>query len=218
MRQRNAYLCSALMMVLLATSPAWALLAGFNVDIHMDIDPTGRTIANDFHIEGTIKSGPPLGAPGGGGWAHPPKLVWQMNDLFPSWTGETNLFQPDTTDPDENTWLFHMDWWFPPGSPEGYVFCQVLHLGLLFDVECHNTVIDLVGWWTWDGEPLQQTPTQGPTLNGGAVLIPGFDVQDQGEPQRIQIRNDSGKSPVVPGINATQVLAMDLLVLKKEEM
>ena len=61
MRKRNVRMVFALVLLLCVGSPAWALIAGFNADIHMDID---GVIANDFHIEGRIKSGL-----SGGGWS-----------------------------------------------------------------------------------------------------------------------------------------------------
>ena len=55
----------------------WAIIAGFNQDIHMDIDIQG-VVANDFHIEGRIKSGVP-----GGSWSQPPTLVSHIDGGFP---------------------------------------------------------------------------------------------------------------------------------------
>ena len=206
MRQMNLHLFFALTVLVLVASPVWALLAGFNVDVHMDIDPTGRTIANDFHIKGTVKSGEP-----DSGWANKPQLVMQIGAGFPIFVISDFMPVDDPKEPGaQNTWAFEADWSFPPGDPGGYKYCEVIHLGLLFDVECHNTVIDIVGWWTLDGKRLENGQ------NGGYVLIPGFDVQDRQSPQILQIRNDTGKG-IDPGVGG-RTLQVDLLVLTAEQM
>jgi len=71
---------------------------------------------------------------------------------------------------------------------------------LFFDVTCHNVAVDLVGWWTIDGQPI---PPGGPVPppNGGAVPIPGFEVLDtplQG-PQKVTMHNDSHLFDGAPG-------------------
>ncbi len=186
--------------LVLMASPGLALLTGWNADVHMDIDPTGGTIANDFHVEGIVKSGPP-----GGGWSKPPVLALHIDDRF---TQFAYVIMPDPGDPDQNTFFFKADW-----SGAEYRYCEVLHLGLLFDVECHNLVIELVGWWTFNGEPLGGQ-------NRGHVLIPGFDVQDEVRPQRLQVRNDSGGGGIggiSEGING-YLRQMDVVAMTREEL
>ena len=199
MRQMSLQLLLALILLLCIGSPAFALIAGFNADIHMDID---GVIADDFHIEGRIKSGPWMG-----GWSQPPVLVLHIDGMFPNFT---RSIVPDNTVPGENTYKFTADW---SGHP--YQYCEILHLGLFFDVECHNLVIDLVGWWTAGGRRIIDGK------NGGAVLIPGFDVQDQQQPQLLQIRNDSAQivddGGILPGIHG-QIVQMDVSVLSREEL
>ncbi len=202
MSKRNVQVLFALVLLVCAGSPAWAIIAGFNADIHMDLEGVE---ANDFHIEGRIKSGPWMD-----GWSGPPVLVMHIDDRFPLFV---HNIVPDPSVPGENTYKFTADWSFPPGTGEGYKYCEILHLGLFFDVECHNLVIDLVGWWTVDGKPIGGK-------NGGAVLIPGFDVQDQQIPQLLQIRNDShyvDDGGIQPGING-RVVEMHVAVLSREEM
>jgi hypothetical protein len=179
-------------------SPAWALLTGFNADIHMDIDRTSQTKANDFHVEGIIKSGPV-----GGAWSKLPVLVMHVDDRFPNFAYNIT---PDHADPDQNTFFFKADW-----SGAEYRYCEVLHLGLLFDVECHNMVIELVGWWTFNGAPL-------PGQNAGRVLIPGFDVRDDNTPRRLQIRNDSGGGGgAAAGING-YLRQLEVITMTREEI
>ena len=50
----NAKLVLCLSIVGILSPSALAIIAGFNADIHMDIP---GAVANDFHIEGTLKSG-----------------------------------------------------------------------------------------------------------------------------------------------------------------
>jgi hypothetical protein len=166
----NAKLVLCLSIVGILSPAALAIIAGFNADIHMDI-PNG--VANDFHIEGTLKSGV-----AGGNWNRPPILVGHIDGSFPIFN---YAITPDTTNPDQNVYKFKADW-----SGFTYKYCEILHLGLFFDLECNNLVIDLVGWWTFNGQRLGG-------VNGGAIPIVGFMVQDQMDqgPQRLRILNDS---------------------------
>ncbi|MCK6484228.1 MAG: GEVED domain-containing protein [Phycisphaerae bacterium] len=185
--------------------PAAAIVVGVNIDIHQDI--IGPVMPNDFHIEGRIESGRPLGDPGGGGWSQPPVLIDHIDDMFPMFN---YTIVPDPSMPGENWYRFTADWRLPPGHP-GIPFCTIIHLGLFFDVTCHNIVIDLIGWWTRDGVPLQSGS------NSGFVPLIGFWVQDQptGTPQFIQLRNDSGtESPPIFG----QMVQMDLVAMTQDEM
>ena len=185
----------AMLLVSVLPGNAWAIIAGFNVDIHMDKD---GVIANDFHIEGRIKSGPP-----GSNWLNPPILVGHIDDLFPNFQPD---IQPDPGSPDQNEFFFKADWW-----GREYKYCEILHLGLFFDLECHNLVIDLVGWWTRDGKPIGG-------VNGGAVPIPGFIVRDQPEqgPQTFTIRNDSSQGQQ-EGIRQ-RIMQMGLVGMTREEL
>jgi hypothetical protein len=176
-------------------------VAGFNQDIHMDMDIPG-VVANDFHIEGRLKSGV-----AGGGWSQPPTLISHIDGGFPNFK---HFIQPDPGDPEQNSFVFRADW-----SGETYTFGDVVHLGLFFDVTCHNIVLDLVGWWTYDGGPISASdPDRVGLLNGGAIPVPGFDVQDQppdGLPQVVRIRNDSHLSEVGEGGIQTEIVQMELV-------
>jgi hypothetical protein len=162
-------------------NPSNPIIVGTNFDVHMDVGDAD-TIANDFHIEGSIESGPR-----DSNWAYPPVLISHVDDLF------TNFNISITPDPtgggtgDDNWFDIAIDW-----SGADVPYCSVIHLGLKFEVTCHNIIIDLEGWWTLDGVQMQNG------LNGGFVPIVGFDVQDGvgGDPsqqglQTIQLRNDS---------------------------
>ena len=153
--------------LLVALEPeAWAIVAGFNQDIHMDIDIPG-VVVDDFHIEGRIKSGVP-----GGSWSQLPTLISHVDGGFPIFK---HSIQPDFSDPEQNSFIFRADW-----SGETYTYCDVIHLGLFFDVTCHNIVIDLVGWWTIDGRPVSASfEVLTGLLNGGTIPIPGFEVEDR---------------------------------------
>ena len=152
-----------------AATPAVALLAGFNVDIHQD---NPDIIANDFHIEGRIESGDP-----GSDFGNPPVLVDHIDDLFPFFNYS---FTPDPSS-DGNWYFFTADWW---GAD--YPYCSILHLGLLFDVDGANVVIDLVGWWTVDGQRVSTG------ANFGYIPIPGFDVTDPEQRMILQNGNNDG--------------------------
>lgn len=169
-KNMNAKTVMCLSMIVMVSPAALAIIAGFNADIHMDIP---GAIANDFHIEGTLKSGMI-----GGNWNRPPILVGNINGSFPTFGFSIT---PDTTNPDQNVYKFRADW-----KGFTYKYCDILHLGLFFDLECHNLVIDLVGWWTLDGQRLGG-------FNGGTIPISGFIVQDQPQqgPQHMRVLNDS---------------------------
>ncbi len=195
-------LCICLLVVFCCAQTTWGLLVGFNPDIHMDV-PNAR--ANDFHIEGRIQSGDP-----GGNWSSPPSLVWAVGGGF---TDLNVGMAADRSDPAENWYIFWADW-----TGTTFSYCDVLHLGLLFDVECHNVAVDLVGWWTLNGEPIGQ----GYTPNGGAVPVVGFKVQDN-PPEGSQVyrlRNDShlmDNTPgAAPGIH-TEIVQLELVSLARAE-
>jgi len=201
-------ICACIALFALA-QPTNAILVGYNPDIHMDIP---GVVANDFHIEGRIQSGDP-----DGNWSDPPKLIVHIDDRFPEFSYS---IEPDRSDPDQNWFIFKADW-----SGADYHYCDVLHLGLLFDVRCHNVAVDLVGWWTKDGQPIPvPPPPQGPP-NGGAVPVPGFSVADNPieGPQRYTIYNDSH---LWPGLNAgeykpgiqLEIVQLELVSLNRAQL
>ena len=177
------------------------LVAGINIDVHQDI----QADVNDFHIEGRIESGLPLGAPNGGNWSSPPVLLSHIDDIFPNFS---YTIAPDLNDPAENWYIFKADWWTDVTIP----YCTVLHLGLEFEVTCHNIIIDLVGWWTHNGQPV------GTGANGGFVPIPGFDVQDNipglpADTQVMRLQNGNLNGEQEPGEIQTEIVQMDLVGL-----
>jgi len=205
-------LISVVVLLVALESQSWAIIAGFNQDIHMDIDIPGLA-ANDFHIEGRIKSGVP-----GGKFSQPPTLIGHIDGGFPIFK---HSIQPDFDDPEQNSFIFRADWY-----GETYAYCDVIHLGLFFDVTCHNIVIDLVGWWTIDGMPVSSSfPVRTGLLNGGMIPIPGFEVEDrppEQEPQVVRIRNDSNissdRSETGTGGIQIEIMQMDLVGMSRDEL
>ena len=228
---------SAVVLLAGLQSQALAIVAGFNQDIHMDIDIPG-VVANDFHIEGRIKSGVP-----GGSWSQPPILIGHVDGGFPNFK---HSILPDLSDPQQNSFIFRADF-----SGKIYTYCTVIHLGLFFDVTCHNIVIDLVGWWTLDGKPVFPPapappfpgpipgpvpdpgsdiivvpvpipiPVPGGPQNGGAVPVPGFEVEDRPAdklPQTVRIRNDSHLSELHEGGIPIEIVQMDLVGVSPSEL
>ncbi len=171
---------------LLAAPPAVALWAGINIDVHQDnLD----VIANDFHVEGRIESGNP-----GGNWGNPPVLLEHVDDLFPDFSYSI------TPDPDsEGNWFFFTADW----SGADYPYCSILHLGLLFDVEGANVVVDLVGWWTLDGERIDTGQ------NLGFFPVPGFDVSD--EAQTLRLQNGIVDGIINPGEIPIEIVNLDVV-------
>jgi len=204
MRKKLVFTFVVLASLCLASPRVWALAVGANWDIHMDIP---GVIANDFHVEGRIESGTP-----GGNWSEPPVLIQHIDGKFPNFVP---TIVPDMTDPGQNWYIFKADW-----SGADYVYCEVLHLGLQFDVTCHNVIIDLVGWWTINGQRLPPPPNGPP--NGGAVPLPGFNVRDQvvGSPQFMSLHNDShlfGEGISQQGIPMS-IVQLDAVSMTAEEM
>ena len=181
------------------------IIAGINIDIHQDIDDPTVSV-NDFHIEGRIESGVPLSA-GGGGWSNPPVLVTHIDDLFDDFSF---VIVPDYSDPEENWFFIQADWKMSDGSAIPY--CTVLHLGLKFKVTCHNVIIDIVGWWTSNGQPVQAG------ANGGYIPIPGFNVQDgiqmPVQTQQIRIQNGNNNGDQEPGEIPLEIVEMKLAALE----
>ncbi|MGB2864492.1 MAG: GEVED domain-containing protein [Sedimentisphaerales bacterium] len=202
-------LFASAVVLLVAFGPeAWAIVAGFNQDIHMDIDIPG-VVANDFHIEGRIKSGVP-----GGSFSQPPTLISHIDGGFPNFK---HSILPDFSDPEQNSFIFRADF-----SGETYTYSDIIHLGLFFDVTCHNIVIDLVGWWTIDGRPVSASfEVRTGLLNGGTIPIPGFEVEDrppEKDPQVVRVRNDSNLSEIAAGGIETEIVQMDLVGMSQEEL
>jgi hypothetical protein len=155
---------------------ALAVEAGITLDVHQDIYDQGLW-PNDFHIEGLICSN--------NGTA--PVIIDRIDGPFPFFTYTLDKL------PGGDCWYwFEATWWAPQGQ---YIpYCTVIHLGLLFDVDAANVVIDLVGWWTRDGMPVGDLI--GNLNNSGYVPLIGFNVQDTGSPQIITIGN--GDIPITP--------------------
>jgi hypothetical protein len=153
--------------------PAYAVQAGVTLDVHQDI--TVQTLLpNDFHIEGYICSHVGL-----------PTLVSHLDDIFPNF--QYTMTKVNPSDPDDCWYWFEATWWFTPGT--GYIpFCTVLHLGVLFDVDAANVIIDLIGWWTRNGQPVGGI-IGGNLQNHGYVPVIGFNVADTGGPQVVTVGN-----------------------------
>ena len=193
------------------------LNVGINIDIHQDLNnpqSAGFDPAldpDDFHVEGRVESGLPLGAPGGGGWSDPPVLVDHFDGLLPYvFPNFSYSITPDYGDPGENWYIFRADW---SGMP--IPWCNKIHLGVKFDVVCHNVIIDLVGWWTLGGNPY---PAGG--ADQGQIPIPGFNVQDNILPEVMperprQSMRLSYEGPLPPRITKLDVAVMDAETAKQ---
>ena len=202
MKLKLLFVCAAVLL-LNVTPVAFGLVVGFNPDIHVDIPGTG-VVANDFHVQGRLESGN-----WGGNWSNPPVLISHIDGGFPTFKYSiTN----DTSDPCGQNWYnFTADW-----SGKDYHYCEVIHLGLFFDVTCNNVAVNLVGWWTKNGQPIVPPP-----VNGGAVPIPGFNVRDlsrPGMPQMISLFNQSGGGGGGGSKIDTEIVQMDVVSLTKEEL
>jgi hypothetical protein len=154
---------------------------GMNIDVHMDIP---GEVANDFHIEGIVKS------------TCAPKLKDHIDGLFPNFTYSFTPLGGDLYE-------FKADWTGAPGQIVQY--CEILHLGLLFEVCCRNVMIDLVGWWTFDGNRIGGGAVAGAIANDGYWPVVGFEVQDNlalpittTGPQTLRLHNDSALGSPIP--------------------
>jgi len=195
-------LCFALIAAV-APQAASAIEAGINIDIHQDLNVPPAQLPTGFYISGRLESGPAVGEPGGGGWSQPAVLIDHVDGIF---TQFTYGIAPDPTDPGENWYTFWCQWELPPASP-GVPFCTTVHLGLLFDLTCHNVVIDVSGVWTFQGQPIPLG------VNQGFVPIPGFRVVDNEQPQLIHLQNGNANGTPEPGEIETQIVQMDLLAV-----
>jgi hypothetical protein len=217
------------LLVLLASTPAYAIRVGWNVDIHQgkfggpNNPENPNDYANDFHIWGVLESGvgdnnPPtyLGQVNfetNGPFVIPPWMI-KPDGLRLGWDGSRITDDPDSlVDPPARPlpagappislggpfYYFDANW-----STEGQIpYCTWMHFGVEFDETCHNIGYWLQGVWTKDGEDPVGNP------------IYGFDVQD-GWPntpapgtQKIRIQNASRVE--------TMPHQMDLMILTKEE-
>jgi hypothetical protein len=163
-------------LALAGAAPALAVQAGITLDVHQDIFDQALW-PNDFHIEGLICSND-------GTW---PVLIDHIDGPFTLFSHSIYKL------PGDDCWYwFEATWATPPGL---YIpYCTVIHLGLLFDVDAANVIIDLVGWWTRDGMPVGGII--GNLNNTGYVPLVGFNVQDTASPQKITIGN--GDIPITP--------------------
>ncbi|HRX85015.1 MAG TPA: GEVED domain-containing protein, partial [Phycisphaerae bacterium] len=182
---------------LLAAAEASAIEAGINIDVHQDIVGPHP---NGFLLTGRVESGAPLGEPGGGGWSQPPALVDHVNGPF---TNFAYAIVPDPADPGENWYLVTLQWDLPPETP-GLPYCMPVHLGVLFDLTCHNVVIDVTGTWLLNGTPI------GIGMNQGFVPVPGFLVNDRPE-QWLHLQNGNGNGVPEPGEIESRIVQMDVL-------
>jgi hypothetical protein len=182
------------------------LSVGINIDIHQDINDPGRE-PNDFHLEGLIKSGLPAGVPGGGGWSDRPVLISHIDGdgNFPNFDCEISTV---TSDPNENSYVFRADWW----SDTDILYCTEIHVGLEFEVTCHNVISKTKGWWTRNG---QRTGTSG--VNKGFVPVPGFDVRDNilfppdpVMPQTVRLQNGNLDGEPQQGEISTEIISLNL--------
>jgi hypothetical protein len=171
--------CSGLVaLALLGGAPARAVEAGITMDVHQDVDNPALW-PNDFHVEGMICS-----------HGTPPVLLQHIDALFPHFTYTITKVNP--ADPLDCWYWFEATWWLDPGI---YIpYCTILHMGLLFDVDSANVIIDLVGWWTRDGMPVGRMKAN--LANQGYVPLVGFNVADATSPQTLTLAN--GIVPIAP--------------------
>jgi len=153
----------AILALTLLAGDGYALLVGWNVDIHQNKFLDG---ANDFHMTGVLEDG-------GDG----PSLLSHIDGPFTTFDYDIEEgsqgppfydFTADWNDVDTNMY------------PSGYIpYCSWIHLGLEFDEECHNIGYWLRGTWTRDGIDPENSPMY------------GFKVDDLAPMQYIRIQNAS---------------------------
>jgi hypothetical protein len=161
-------------LLLAGGAPAWAVEAGITLDVHQDVFPQNLW-PNDFHIEGLVCSH-------GGA----PTVINHIDGPFVHFT---YTITPTT----DCYYWFEATWWNDHGT--GYIpYCTVIHLGVLFDVDASNIVIDTTGWWTRDGLPVGGMRSE--LHNLGYVPTMGFDVEDTASPQKIRMGN--GQLSILP--------------------
>ena len=179
------WMVGTLVVLLLAGAmPAYGIEAGITLDVHQDIGPDQPGLwPNDFHIEGLVCSNNGV----------VPMVIDHVDGPFPHFAYSINKVNPG--DPSDCWYWVEASWWGDPHT--GYIpFCTVIHLGVLFEVDTANVVVDLIGWWTQDGIPVGQI--YGGLRNQGYVPAIGFNVVDQVSPQVITIGN--GDLPITPAL------------------
>lgn len=207
-RKLLLYIALATAALLVTAGSARALEVGINLDVHQDLNLPTTQLPNDFHLVGRIESGPP-----GGNWGQPPVLIDHVDDLFLGGTFTCQI-TPDLTDPGQNWYNIVAHWQRTTPIP----FCAVFHLGLLFDVNCHNVIIDVRGYWTRNGQPIPGGFNFGfwPTLGFNVDLATG-PMPSNG--QFIRIQNGNANGAVEPGEIETLVVGMDVFpVANREEL
>ena len=194
----------AALLVLLAGSPALAIRAGITIDVHQDADLKPGQLPNDFHIEGRVCSSN----------GTPPVLVDHIDDVFADPDGAFNcsINKLVPGDPSDCWYIFAADWRLSGQGVREVPYCRVIHLGLLFDVQNENVVIDLSGWWTRDGVRIGEIA--GDLVNRGNVPVLGFSVTDEerfGQILRIANGVVVGPPPVSPPPMPAKIVQMDVV-------
>ena len=115
----------------------------------------------------------------------------------------------------ENWYWFKADWSLD-ASQGGLPYCTWYHMGLKFDLICHNVMFDLKGWWTLNGQPVP-----GVNANGGYVPILGFMVQDIPTPdpadsQVVRILLGDADGEPEAGEIQTEIVSMSLASVPPE--
>ena len=207
--------CLGLLVLLAASSPAYALRVGWNVDIKQ---VKFNDYADGFHVWGLLESGDPLGN-------NPPTFTSQVNfltsgpDGVPPWNPGPQAL--DTFGAPQIGGVIPAGHPLPPGppnpiNPPWYFFDanwststgqqipnnQWVHFGLEFNEECHN-----IGYWLRAG--WKQGALDPPVPIYGFKVLDGYPTLPPQERRGITIQNASEAE--------TSVLAMDLLVLSKAD-
>ncbi len=195
--------------------PSPGLQVGFNVKIHQGIFPQNLW-PNDFHIRGRIQSGDPYG-----NWNLPPLLIKHIDGVFPA-SGFTIVIEPDYTHPSglQNWYKFEANWVNPITIP----FCTRMHIGLKFRAWCHNVIIDAFGWWTLNGQRIDDPY--------GYVRLIGFEVLDNvptdpdpvaddpanpaDELQRVRIQIGNNDGNTEDGEIETEIVEMSLMTVSMD--
>jgi hypothetical protein len=173
MRKGNRIMLVGRVFVILlwaTAAPALAVQAGITLDVHQDIGPGNQQMwPNDFHVEGLVCS-----------HNGPPTVLQHIDGPFTLFSYTITKINPG--DPNDCWYWFEATWENPHGT--GYIpYCTVIHLGILFDVDASNIIVDLIGWWTRDGIPIGRQ--YGSLVNRGYVPTPGFNVSDSSQTVRI---------------------------------
>lgn len=193
---------AVVLMLWAAAGTAYGLSAGAIFQVHQDVwCEDGMNCPNDFHVEGLVHSRP----------GSMPVLVDHIDDLFAAPNGTFSYSISATGTP--GSYAFTADWVLTgPGAVGGIPYCTVLKLGLLWEVDAENVIIDVVGWWTRDGQPVGEVIPGLP--NGGFVPVIGFDVDDIGgaDGPFIRLANGNTVQPPNPQTEPIQVeiVQMDL--------